>query len=117
MSETERHHERGLARHTIQKQVQVYDASQNVILGQLVNIHSEGLMIVGDVAIKPDHIYQLQLKLPLRIEGADTVRIGADCLWVRQMGESSSYWAGYHIIDLSETAKKQVDVLIEQLGE
>lgn len=117
MSESQRHHERGLARHTIQKLVQVYDASQGVPLGQLVNIHKEGLMLMGEASIKPDHIYQLELRLPFPIDGFDRIKMGADCLWVRQIGESTTHWGGFHIIDLSATAAKQVDVLIQQLGE
>ena len=117
MSEAEHHDVRGLTRYKIEKLVEVYDTNRGEYLGRLVNIHTEGLMVVGDELIKPDYIYQLEVRLVGGSNEVQVIRFGADCLWVRQLGESSTHWAGFHIIDLSDQAKQQIDHLVEELGE
>jgi hypothetical protein len=46
-----REHDRELERHTINGDVDVYDNLRDQYIGRLVNIHAQGLMMVGDVAI------------------------------------------------------------------
>ena len=55
MSDLGSSNDRTLERHCIQGDVDVYDSLRDVYLGRLVNIHIEGLMIVGDLELEEDH--------------------------------------------------------------
>ena len=117
MSESLGQDSRGLKRHDIEAAIDVFDASRGQLLGRLVNIHAEGLMIVGEGTMQPDHVYQLEIRLLAPLAGAASIRLGVDCLWVRDTDGSSMGWAGCHVIDLSDLARRQIEALVEQLGE
>ncbi len=109
---------RRLARHDIEDGVVVKDEVTAVIVGRLVNIHAEGLMVMGDVALVPENLYQLSLFLPKEIGGHRYVGLGVDCLWVRDSGSESSpvFWSGCQIIDCSDEARAVINGLIEEMS-
>ncbi len=112
MSEQESQHPHRHERHTIEGVVDVYDSNRDLILGRLVNIHHEGLMVMGDGLLLADHIYQVDLLLPSAAEGSDRLHLGIDCLWSRRDEATNSHWAGCQIIDLSDFSRSQIDALI-----
>lgn len=116
MSEVEKHYERRLKRHRINGVVEIYDSNRDQYLGRLVNIHCEGLMVMGEGLMQTDHVYQLDLQLPEVIGGSATLHLGVDCLWSRAVDASNTHWTGCHIIDLSDQARRQIDALIGQLS-
>lgn len=92
--------------------ISIVDAINGGNFGELVNATVEGIMIITDQEIATHSIYQLILQLPIEIEGSNTVTIGADCLWCRKVENFHRYWAGFQIIDASDTATLQVEELI-----
>lgn len=90
----------------------VTDTITNKRFGELVNISAEGLMIMTDNEIATQSIFQLCLKLPIDIIGSDTIELGADCLWCRKAENFTRYWAGFQIIDASDTAVQQLNNLM-----
>lgn len=113
----ERAYQRKLKRHQLSAAVEVYDLVGGQHIGRLVNIHSEGLMIVGGVALSDDKLYQLELHLPREVNGRNKIPLGVDCLWTRSAEENKMHWAGGRIIDASDDALADIAALIEFLGE
>lgn len=109
--------QRSLTRHPIAGFVEVYDTVARQSLGRLVNIHSEGLMLISDNIMSVEKIYQCDLIFPEMIAGCDRVQLGVDCLWVREAETDSSHWAGCRIIDASDDALTTVEALVQLLGE
>lgn len=109
-------YERRLKRHHVSGVVEVYNSNTEQHLGRLVNIHHEGLMVMGTGGFSADHVYQLELVLPEPIEGIAHLHVGVDCLWSKVVDVSGTYWSGCQVIDLSDVARRQIDHLIEQLG-
>ncbi len=107
--------QRRLQRHRLNVPVVVSDCNRNLQLGRLVDIHREGLMLMGDQPLQVDHVYQLDLHLPEPLEGLETLHLGVDCLWTRCDEGSSSHWSGFQIIDLSELAERQLQALMEMM--
>jgi len=106
-------------RHTIKGEIPVFDTSSNTVVGNLVNIHEEGLMLIttGPV-LSADHVYQLSLRLPSEILGSSELTVGVDCLWIKTLDTGSMMqWAGCYIIDISDHALAQLKELIEHWGE
>ena len=104
----ERKHERI----ELNQAIPIIDTINGGSFGELVNATVEGIMIITDNPIPANSIYQLSLQLPMDIEGSDTINIGADCLWSRRIENFHRYWAGFHIIDASDTALAQLEKLI-----
>lgn len=115
MSNPEEEHHRRLERHAISGVVEIYDSNRDKYLGRLVNIHHEGLMVMGDGELQADHVYQIDLQLPESIAGSDHLHLGIDCLWSRVVEVTNTHWAGCQIIDLSDLAREQINVLVERL--
>ena len=109
--------QRRLKRHQIAGVIEVYDSVMQQYLGRLVNIHSEGMMLMGDKSLSIEKIYQLDLILPQPFDGVDKIHLGIDCLWVREAGDGSPYWAGCRIIDVSDDALVMVNKLVDLWGE
>jgi hypothetical protein len=109
--------QRGLKRHQVTGVVEVYDRATQQYIGRLVNIHSEGMMLMGDQLLSIEKIYQLDLILAQHLDGVDKIQLGIDCFWVREAGDGSPHWAGCRIIDASDEALSMVDKLVNAWGE
>ena len=112
-----REHDRELERHTINGDVDVYDSLRDLYIGRLVNIHSQGLMIMGDVVLEEDCLYTLDLHVPEPVNGQLVIQLGADCLWARAADLSGKRWVGFSIIDASVQATESIRQLVALLGE
>lgn len=117
MSEESQLNQRRLLRHQLADRVDVYDAMRDICIGRLVNIHAEGLMVMGDVGLEPDKLYQLHLRLPRQINGREYIQVGVDCLWARNSDDTSKHWAGCQIIDISPEGLADLESLVELLDE
>jgi len=117
MSDESQPNQRRLKRYQLTDHVDIYDAMRDLHVGRLVNIHTEGLMLMGDVALEADKLYQLYLRLPRQINGRDSIQIGVDCLWARHSDDSTKHWAGCQIIDISPEGLAGIESLVELLGE
>lgn len=109
-------HDRARERHEINTAVEVYDNLRDIYLGRLVNIHTEGLMIMGDVRLEEDKLYKLDLLLPEYINERNSIHLGVDCLWVRNADHNGKHWAGFSIIDISPQATEDIRGLINLLS-
>lgn len=117
MAKVDKAEQRRLPRHVLSGPVNVYDRVSQSFLGRLVNVHTEGLMIMGNHPFSADCIYQLDLQLPEPIEGCEMmIPLGVDCLWSRSE-DTHLHWAGCKIIDASEEALKSIERLIELFGQ
>lgn len=110
-------YDRALERHGIDGDVDVYDSLRDLYLGRLVNIHNQGLMIIGDLPLEEDKLYKLDLHLPRPLGGHTSIHLGVDCLWTRNAEYNGKHWAGFSIIDLSPQAAEDIRQLVRQLGQ
>ena len=109
---------RSQRRRTVTGIVNVINQRDETLLGRLVNITSEGLMLVSSQPLATDTLYQVILALPEEVDGVRQVELGMDCLWTSPTDpKADMFWSGCHIIDISETMLQHLLVLIEQFSE
>ncbi|GAB1264449.1 hypothetical protein NBRC116493_07220 [Aurantivibrio infirmus] len=111
-----RHNKRILPRHNLKAAVDVYDSVSQALLGRVVNVSSEGVMIMGNHPFSESKIYQLDLHLPTPINEHNSISVGVDCLWTRTE-EENMFWAGCKIIDIADSARIDLENLIQILQE
>lgn len=104
---------RKLERKELTQSIAVNDTLNGGAFGELVNITTEGLMVITDREIETQSIFQLALELPEPLAGSDVLVLGADCLWCRRAENFYRYWAGFQIIDASDHALAQIEALID----
>ena len=104
-------------RKKLSQPIHIHDVINDSNFGELVNVTTEGMMIMTKQAYKPSSIFQLELTLPMVLEDSDKLQLGADCLWCSDAQLPGRYWCGFYIIDISELALKQLEQLILIYGE
>ncbi|RZA07237.1 MAG: PilZ domain-containing protein [Moraxellaceae bacterium] len=110
-------YDRAMHRHTISGDIDVYDSLRDIYLGRLVNIHTQGLMLVGDVPLEEDRLYELDMHIPDASHNKKVLRIGVDCLWTRAADQDGKHWTGFSIIDSSPQATEEIHRLIQSWGQ
>lgn len=98
-------------RKNVEEPVTVVNALSNHKIGQLVNVHEGGFMVIGDGEISENCLYQLAVNLNEPVDGIETISVGAECLWKREFDSGAHYWAGFHIVDLDEEHRKILSTL------
>jgi hypothetical protein len=107
---TEQRRKRRIA---IAEYVEITDAHNGRILGQLVNLSADGLMLMGTDCICPGTIYQLRIPLETGT-GTEPLLVGAESLWCHDANESGSYWSGFQIIDISPQQREMLADIVDQ---
>ena len=114
----QRTNRRGKRRRTLNGVVNIVNQMDEQILGRLVNVTTEGLMLVSPRSLATDTLYQVILALPEPVNGVQQIELGMDCLWTSPTDPTADmYWSGCHIIDISDTMLEHLTVLIEEVGE
>lgn len=105
-------------RRTLSGSVNIVNQYDGAVLGRLVNITTEGLMLVNASPLATDTLYQVALELPETLNNTTRVELGMDCLWTSPADpDADMYWSGCHIIDISEEMFASLVVLIENFGD
>lgn len=81
--------------------IEIHDILSGSILGQLANITTEGLMLIGPEPIPPGTLYQLRMPLLEPTNGISAIDFGVESLWHQSAGNSDRHWTGFQIIDIS----------------
>lgn len=100
MPNTSEHRRR--ERKLLERSIEVKDALLDSDVGRVVNLHEDGFMIIGDGKIRADCLYQFVMCFSEEVEGKMQISVGAECLWLKETDSCTQYWAGFHIIDISE---------------
>jgi hypothetical protein len=96
---------------TIPEHPEIRDAHSGKIIGQLVNLSSNGLMVAGAQAIPGNTVCQLRVPLT-RGDHHLELRIGAVSLWCEDANDSGMHWTGFQIIDISPADQHILDGVI-----
>lgn len=118
MSENSEQNRRSQRRRTLTGVVELFNRMDQQSLGRLVNVTTEGLMLVNSTPLATDMLYQVDLLLPEEVAGVSKVELGMDCLWTSPTTpDADMYWSGCHIIDISPDMFTVLEALIEQFGD
>ena len=93
--------------------IMVQDRINDVNLGTIANISSTGFMLVTDQYIDTDSVFQFSLDYG---DAEPAIEIGAICLWTTEASSATSFWSGFHIIDISDTTQANLDVLVKRMS-
>lgn len=101
-------------RHQLRSHVKVKDFHTNEILGQVANLHQEGIMLLGK-ELTVNASYQIELQLPNSIHSQQHILLGIECLWHQAMtSDHQLFWSGCTIIDKTPIAQQCITSLIQR---
>ncbi len=103
---------RRLKRYRLYADIEIIDTLSNKRLGKLVDIHQEGLLLIGDaLALNASH--QIKLFLPSMVNLQREFQLGIECIWCHPSeGDDDLFWSGCGIIDKSDIASACITSLV-----
>ena len=104
-------------RQPVNQKVSVRNVLTDEFVGTIVDVHSEGFMVLGTRHVDAERVYQLELTFGEFVKDSATMRLGAECLWSREAGTGGQSWIGFHIIDIAQTDKEKLSFIAEQIHE
>lgn len=110
------HKRRRLERKTLSQTVSVTDVLTAEKVGEVVNITTEGIMLLTHAELSCNSVFMFELELPETIDGEDTIQIGVDCLWCKSSDSFERFWTGFQIIDADPSTTARIEALITNFG-
>jgi hypothetical protein len=90
--------------------LEVTDQITDMQIGRVVNISSDGLMILSEEPMLAGSVLKMNMTLP---NGSDKiVSFQAEVIWSSETTQPDSYWSGLHITEISPENVLEIDKLI-----
>jgi hypothetical protein len=79
----------------------VTEAEEGKVLGRLVDITSDGLMLVSAEAIPTKNYFRLQITLPRMVEDRSELVVEAESIWCKPDKNPEFFRIGFRFLNLS----------------
>lgn len=103
------------SRHTTELSLEVLDLHSGTRLGRVVDLSADGFMLVSDMPLEADSVWECRLVLGEPLGTIHEIRLGADCLWSRPGANGQHGWSGFHIIDLADDQAEALAVVLQHI--
>ena len=102
-------------RHLIYR-LQVFDRSNDQLLGHLVDVTTEGIMVMSEDPIDTDATFRLRMALPAAIEGSKPILFEAKSVWSRSNAVPGYYDTGFQMVHIDPEHMGEIKRLITEYG-
>ncbi len=92
--------------------LRVFDYDTKDLLGHLVDITTEGIMLISEKPIPQDKNYRLLMTLPREISGVTEVSFQAKSKWSQKDVNPDFYDTGFQLSDIDERHAHIIERLI-----
>lgn len=96
--------------------LKAYDISSDKLIGRLIDLTSNGMMLLTEKPIDTNKIYLIKIELPEPIDGKNDITFDAKCLRCENDVNSDYYDAGFQIINLDSEEENIISKLIIRFG-
>ncbi len=93
--------------------LEVMDAEIDQPIGRLVDITTEGVMLIHEHPLAINRLYQLRILLPKPLGGASQVEFKAECRWCRQSVNEAFFDAGLRILEIAPEDLTRIDMVMK----
>lgn len=96
--------------------LRVFDRNTINLIGHLVDITSEGIMIISETPIEVGKSFQMRMILPKEFFGKEQINFDAISRWSDKDINPNFYDTGFQLENISDENIKIVTQLIEDFG-
>ncbi|MES9833693.1 MAG: PilZ domain-containing protein [Candidatus Thiodiazotropha sp. LLP2] len=96
--------------------LRVWKTEDNTPLGQVVDINSQGMMLIGEKPVPTGEEFNLKINLPESEEELNFLNFKAVCRWSSKDINTAFYDSGLEFTDQSEEKIEALQRLIEDYG-
>ena len=93
--------------------LRVFDRNTEELLGNLVDITTEGLMLISESPIETDMIFELKMDLPEEIRGSRQIVFDAQSRWCKNDVNPDFYDTGFLLSNISSNDISIIESLIQ----
>ena len=110
------HDKRQLKRVHLIYYLRIFDNNTDVNMGHLVDITTEGIMMISEEEISRGKDFSFRMQLPTTITGREEVNFQARCLWCKKDINPDFYVSGFKIEKITPHEVKTITALINAYG-
>jgi len=96
--------------------LRVFDESNDQLIGHLVDITTEGAMLISEESIRPNTVYQARMVLPTGIEGHKPVNFDIRSIWCHRDVNPNFYASGFELLNPAPEDLETIKRLIDEYG-
>jgi len=104
---------RALKRRHLYYYSRVFDEATQQMAGRLVDLTTEGIMIVSEKPVSANIKFKFKMLLPKSIEGHKTLNIEAESRWSKQAANPDLYDNGFQLLNVKPGDEKIIERLIK----
>ena len=106
---------RTLARRELIYYLKIHDLHSSSELGRLVDIHTNGLLLIAPKCLEVSREYDLSVELPkvLSEQGFEPILVMANCVWVHPSQARPFNESGLMFTKTDNEARKTIQLLID----
>lgn len=108
--------ERKMPRRHLIYYLRVFDRSSGDLVGHLVDITTEGLMLVSERPLEARKVYHLRMDLPPEVCGKEHLSFDAGCLWSNNDVNPAFYDNGFKLMQVDSREATCIEDLIAMYG-
>jgi hypothetical protein len=96
--------------------LRVFDGPATKVMGHLVNISSNGIMLLSDFPIPINEDYTLRMRLPHELVDNAEIIFDATSCWCRNDTNPGFYVTGFQLHDVAPALKNVILCLIDEFS-
>jgi hypothetical protein len=107
--------ERNQERWLLINHLRVFNGDNNQLLGHVVNVTTEGVLLLSEEPVAVDCEFHLKMEIPLEGKTSTEVELDARSVWSKADVDPFFYNTGFQFIHCSEKSINAISALIEKL--
>ncbi len=96
--------------------LEVFDLERGGLLGRLVDITTDGMMLISEQPLAPHRTYQCRMVLPTEILGRSNILFDATCMWNRRALNEEYFEAGFRSLIADPGDIDAIEMLIQHFA-
>ncbi len=96
--------------------LRIFDRDNGENIGHLVDITTQGIMIISEQKIPAGKDFSLKMQLPATVIGREEIKFTAHCLWCKKDINPDFYVSGFKINSITTQEVKTITALINAYG-
>ena len=96
--------------------LRVFDRNTDALVGHLVDIASEGILLISERSVETDQIFQLKMVLPAEILGKEQLHFDARCVRCQKDINPDFFNIGFQLQKVARNHFLVIEQLIDDLG-
>lgn len=96
--------------------LRVFDGMSSRVVGHLMDISTNGVMILSDEPVAVNEEYRLRMRLPWEMAGSDEIVFSATSRWCHADENPDFFMTGFQIRDIEHDAEEMIRHLIDEFG-